>query len=94
MHALLCKTPIFVLHDNIESKMVTSDPSWPPDENHGSNVLIACGICVCFALALVLIRVYVRLRYTKNFGFDDWCIVVAMVGRLTSTIENEDHRYN
>ena len=31
------------------------------------------------ALAMVLLRFYVRITYTRNFGIDDWCIAAAMV---------------
>jgi len=66
----------FVIDDF--SGMSTPD-AWPPDENHGPDILIACGICVGIALAMVLLRIYVRLTYTRNFGIDDGCIVTAMV---------------
>ena len=50
-----------------------------PDINKGPRILISCGICTVAALILVVLRIIVRVKHTKNFGSDDYCIVAAMV---------------
>jgi hypothetical protein len=50
----------------------------PPDVDKGPEILIACGICFAVALFMVGLRVFTRLRFTRNFSTDDWFIVAAM----------------
>lgn len=62
--------------------------SWPranyehPSEIRGPAILIITVIAVPILLALVALRVYTRLRLTKNFGPDDTAIVAALVPTL------------
>lgn len=41
---------------------------------------VACTLLVTAVISMLL-RAYVRLWLVKNFGVDDWCMVVATVGR-------------
>ena len=47
--------------------------------NKGPQILLACGICVGVALVMVVLRVVVRLKVLRNIGWDDYCIIAAMV---------------
>ncbi|KAK3938962.1 hypothetical protein QBC46DRAFT_155181 [Diplogelasinospora grovesii] len=50
----------------------------PPDENRGPQILAICGSMVGLTLALVLLRVWVRVRMIRSFGWDDIFMVAAM----------------
>ncbi|RMZ15511.1 hypothetical protein D0860_01636 [Hortaea werneckii] len=54
----------------------------PPDVNKGPVILIACCICVAFAVVMVALRAFVRLRMLKMGGWDDICIAAAMTVML------------
>ncbi len=62
--------------------------SWPranyehPSEVRGPAILIITLISVPILVTLVALRVYTRLRLTKNFGPDDFAIVVAVIPTL------------
>lgn len=53
----------------------------PPDGdvNQGWAVLAICWAFIACALVSTMLRVYVRLRITRNLGLDDYVAVVAMV---------------
>jgi hypothetical protein len=61
--------------------------SWPPanlqnPEVRGPAILVLTFIFVPLLVILVLLRVYTRLRLTKNFGADDVAIVAAVFPTL------------
>lgn len=54
----------------------------PRDVNRGPEILAICGTLVGLALALVILRVWVRVKMVKHLGADDYTIIVAMVRQL------------
>lgn len=50
-------------------------------ENRGPQLQAVCSTFVSLAFVSVLLRIYVRLRLVKAFGWDDWFMVLAMVRR-------------
>lgn len=56
----------------------------PPngDENQGTKYIVAAWIMVMAALVSSIVRVLVRSRITRNFGSDDWWMVVTMICNL------------
>lgn len=49
------------------------------DLNQGWAVLAICWAFITCALVSTMLRVWVRLRITRNLGLDDYVAVVAMV---------------
>lgn len=51
-------------------------------ENRAREVYIA--VCICYPLAFVgvMFRFYVRYFMQKIMGFDDWLMVLSLVGHL------------
>jgi len=47
--------------------------------SNASNLMIQAGTIFVIALAVTLLRCYVRLVMLKAFGKDDWTILVSMV---------------
>jgi len=47
--------------------------------SNASNLMIQAGTIFGIALAVTLLRCYVRLVMLKAFGKDDWTILVSMV---------------
>lgn len=64
--------------------MSAEQPPLPPDVNRGPEILAVCGAMVGLALAVVAVRIYVRVAMVKHMGADDWTIVAAMVNPQTS----------
>ena len=48
-------------------------------ENRGLQLQAVCCALVASAFVSTLLRCYVRVRIVRNFGFDDSCMVVALV---------------
>jgi len=53
-------------------------------ESRGYEVTIANIVCAVFALVLVVLRVYTRLVVVRKRFWEDFAIVMAMVGSLPS----------
>jgi hypothetical protein len=47
--------------------------------NNASSLMMQAGTIFGIALAITLLRCYVRLGMLKSFGKDDWTIIVSMV---------------
>ncbi|KAE8397669.1 hypothetical protein BDV37DRAFT_291727 [Aspergillus pseudonomiae] len=62
------------------------DTSIPPDHRTTTGLLAEHYTLAAIALALVLLRAWVRLRLTRNWGWDDTCIVVAWIALLAGLI--------
>ncbi|KAJ5095482.1 hypothetical protein NUU61_004838 [Penicillium alfredii] len=55
-------------------------------ETRGPRILGAFWSLTILALAVVIVRLFIRLRVLRNPGIDDWLIVVGMTGSLTFSI--------
>ena len=76
--------------------------SRPPDgdRDQGWALLAVCWAFVATAFATTILRVWVRLRLTRNLGWDDYYMMIAMVskqshGFLLATywlLGNDHHR--
>lgn len=55
--------------------------SRPPDgdRSQGWALLAVCWAFVTAALATTILRVWVRMRLTRNVGWDDYNMIIAMV---------------
>lgn len=55
--------------------------SRPPDgdRSQGWALLAVCWAFVAAALATTILRVWVRTRLTRNLGWDDYYMIIAMV---------------
>ena len=49
------------------------------DRSQGWAILAVCWAFVATALATTMLRVWVRLRLTRNLGWDDHYMMIAMV---------------
>ncbi|KFA75720.1 hypothetical protein S40288_04958 [Stachybotrys chartarum IBT 40288] len=56
----------------------------PPDHNRGPEILAICGTAVGFALVVVIMRVWVRIRIIGKMGWDDYFMIAAMVRTITT----------
>ena len=56
----------------------------PPDVNRGPEILAICGTLVGIALAMVILRIWVRAVMIKHMGWDDYIMILGMV-RTTTT---------
>ncbi|KAM7196898.1 hypothetical protein V8F20_006865 [Naviculisporaceae sp. PSN 640] len=63
---------------------VVSDLTNPPSQAHVVTVLD--GVFVTFMLIAVLIRIFVRLKFMKTWGWDDTTCILAALGSLSHTI--------
>ena len=54
-------------------------PNYVDPESTGAGLLIANCVMLAVTSLVVSIRIYTRLRITKNLGWDDIFILVAMV---------------
>ena len=86
----LCKAPGFRL---ISTHLGVLDfnmavPSSARDEDRGYVLCIIVAFTLTLALALICCRFYVRIKVTKNLGWDDVLIVLAMVrqGRFSTHV--------
>jgi hypothetical protein len=50
--------------------------------NRGPELQAVCYTLLIASVIALGLRVYVRLRLVKNFGFDDWCMCCALVSHL------------
>lgn len=56
-----------------------SDPAvLPPDNNRGPEILAICGTAVGVALAVVALRIWVRVKIIGKMGWDDYFMIAAM----------------
>ena len=49
------------------------------DRSQGWAILAVCWAFVTTAFATTILRVWVRMRLTRNLGWDDYYMVIAMV---------------
>ena len=54
-------------------------PGVPSDYNRGDIVIAIDVVFLGLALILVCLRVYVRTKINKSFGWDDFLIILALV---------------
>ena len=54
-------------------------PPFPPIGQRGVEALCVMAILTAIAVLLASLRMYVRLRWERGAGWDDWSIVVATV---------------
>jgi hypothetical protein len=52
--------------------------------NRGPELQAVCYTLLIASVIALGLRVYVRLRLVKNFGFDDWCMCCALVSSSLS----------
>ena len=62
----------------------------PPIGQRGVEMLCVMSIMTAFAVLLVSLRMYVRLRSERGTGWDDWTIVVATVRLETHCLSLEE----
>lgn len=55
-------------------------------ENRGPELQAVACTLVSVAIVSTLLRCYVRVFKVKSFGFDDWCMVFAVVCGLSSPL--------
>ena len=48
-------------------------------ENRGPELQAVCCTLVVAAAVAMLLRCYTRIFLVKSFGFDDWCMIFALV---------------
>lgn len=53
------------------------------DENRGPKILGVLWALTSLTTLVVLARMYIRIKLLKNFGSDDWLIVLSMVREPT-----------
>ena len=58
---------------------LNSNITYPPRENRGNAIGATNGVFLGFDLLLVCLRVYVRTKVIKTFGWDDIFMIVALV---------------
>lgn len=51
-------------------------------ENRGPGALATSVTVTCVAAAIVLIRLWIRIRIVRASGWDDWMITIACVSSL------------
>ena len=56
---------------------MTSPAELPPDVNRGPEILAICCTMMGLAVAVVLLRIYVRTKIIRHFGWDDWTMAAA-----------------
>jgi hypothetical protein len=64
-------------HPILDSNM--SDTPTFPDVNRGPEILAICGSLVAITLVMVVLRIWVRATMIKKVGWDDHCMIAAMV---------------
>jgi hypothetical protein len=55
--------------------------------SNASSLMVQAGTIFGIALAITLLRCYVRLVMLKSFGKDDWTIIVSMVRGTARTFD-------
>ena len=61
------------------------------DVDQGWAILSVCWAFVAVALASTLLRVWIRARLTRNLGWDDGIMVIAMVSIGRASMETGVH---
>jgi len=59
----------------------------PPTKNGPRALIAVCATLLPLATLLVGLRVWVRLRILKSWGWDDWAILASLVGSTFSSSE-------
>ena len=59
----------------------------PSDQNRGNTINALNGVFLGLGLILVCLRVYVRTKINKTFGWDDFLIILALVSSLISIFQ-------
>ena len=54
-------------------------PRVPSDHDRGDTIIVINVVFLGLGLILVCLRVYVRTKVIKNFGWDDFLIILALV---------------
>ena len=54
-------------------------PNYVDPTTKGYGLVILCSVLGFFSIATVSLRLWTRASITKNFGADDWVILLAMV---------------
>lgn len=50
-----------------------------PTENKGPPILAVMWALTALTAVIVTVRLYVRAFIVKNFGLDDWLVIISMV---------------
>ena len=58
------------------------------DRSQGWALLAVCWAFVTAALATTILRVWVRTRLTRNLGWDDYYMIIAMVGKTVNDVNH------
>lgn len=56
------------------------------DRSQGWALLAVCWAFATAALATTVLRVWVRTRLTRNLGWDDYYMIIAMVGKTVNDL--------
>ena len=57
--------------------------------NRGPEVQAVCYTLLVSSVIACGLRIYVRTRMVKNFGFDDWAMCAALVCLLSNNIHSQ-----
>jgi hypothetical protein len=68
-------------------------PNFVDPPSYASEIRILEGVFVSLMLAAVLVRVYVRLRLVKAWGWDDYLCIAAAFGSLAHLIMYTQSQY-
>ena len=52
------------------------------DRDQGWALLSVCWAFVTVAVATTVVRIWVRIRLTRNIGWDDYCMLAAIVSTV------------
>lgn len=58
----------------------------------GAAILGTATAMTIAAILMVAARLYVRLKMTRSWGLDDYCILVALVSRISSWSDHCNER--
>lgn len=58
---------------------ITDRPIYDHTENNAQKINIITGVLFGLAMVFFILRIYVRIVFTKLMGADDWSMVVAMI---------------
>lgn len=57
-------------------------PGERPDENRGPEIIATCVALTAIALVIVSLRIFVRIKFVRFLGADDYLMVLAVVRTL------------
>lgn len=67
-------------HPTVDAIRAWPKPNYIDPQTKGKQLLVVTIISTILAIAAVLARVWVRLRYQRQFGADDAMLVLCIVG--------------